>query len=97
MKKILRKNSKTYYSKDEQETICIFTAETNQWRIYSCAQRHLGKLFKKYGKPKQAEYRNGKMISATWEVPSYVISFRSPVKRKGGNRGAHLRKQRSTS
>jgi hypothetical protein len=33
-----------YYSRGEQETVCVFDIESGSWKVYTCVPKHIRKV-----------------------------------------------------
>jgi len=75
------------YATHEQETICLYDYDANQWTIYSRVRKHITKLRRQFGEPIWVETepdKNGqsRIVAARWVVPGNAVSF-TKGRRKG--------------
>jgi N-acyl-L-homoserine lactone synthetase len=82
------------YTRDEQETTCVYDKSTDQWTVYTCARNHIGRLLRRFGEPfwKETEPdKHGKhrIIAARWTVPESAVRFAKNAADKAGFQGNH--------
>lgn len=66
------------FSKEENETICLYDGVKNAWIIESNVRKHITQIFKKYdGVKVLTTDEKGRPTSVKVEVSSKGISFRS--------------------
>jgi hypothetical protein len=73
------------YSKEEQETTLIYSAEENEWVGYSCYSPHITKIIKLLGiENVDANYEEGRESPLTikFKLKSNQVSFRKGEKRE---------------
>jgi hypothetical protein len=73
------------YSKEEQETTLVYSAEENEWVGYSCYSPHITKIIKLLGiENVDAEYEEGRESPLTikFKLKSNQVSFRKGEKRE---------------
>jgi hypothetical protein len=73
------------YSKEEQETTLVYSAEENEWVGYSCYSPHITKIVKLLGiENVDAEYEEGRESPLTikFKLKSNQVSFRKGEKRE---------------
>ncbi|MBL4951005.1 hypothetical protein JK635_01965 [Neobacillus sp. YIM B02564] len=73
------------YSKEEQETTLVYSAEDNEWIGYSCYSPHITKIVKLLGIENiDAEYEEGREspLNIKFKMKFNQVSFRKGEKRK---------------
>jgi hypothetical protein len=73
------------YSKEEQETTLVYSAEENEWVGYSCYSPHITKVVKLLGiENVDANYEEGRESPLTikFKLKSNQVSFRKGEKRE---------------
>jgi hypothetical protein len=73
------------YSKEEQETTLVYSAEENEWVGYSCYSPHITKIVKLLGiENVDANYEEGRESPLTikFKLKSNQVSFRKGEKRE---------------
>lgn len=73
------------YSREEQETTLVYSADEDKWIGYSCYSPHITRILKILGEENvKAEYIDGREspLSIRFEMRSNQVSFRQGNKRK---------------
>lgn len=70
------------YSRDEQETVCVYDSLTGRWTVYSTVRKHITKLLRRFGEPEWKEeeldiHGNPRIIAAKWTVGGNAVRFAS--------------------
>ena len=76
------------YSREEQETVCLYDKENGKWSVYSNVQKHISKLIKQYGNDDCVDFKvvsvheSGSPSCVNIKGLPDVISFRTTAKRE---------------
>lgn len=68
------------YSRDEQETTCVYDSVTDKWTVYSACRRHITRLLKIGGEPVWKEEELGstgelRIVAARWVLGGKQVRF----------------------
>lgn len=81
--------------KEEQETVCVWSAIDKCWIIESSYRKHITRLLKIYPQAEVVEqYENGTPTYIKVRLDEDLISFRQPVKKETRDKMSKLAQER---
>lgn len=81
--------------KEEQETVCVYDKENEQWIIESSVRKHITKLMKQYDNVEVLQqYENGTPTYIKVILNEDLVSFRKPVSNERKEQMSKLAKER---